>query len=439
MGNTEHSPVQTAQTEIGKAEGALENAMKAMENEKGKAADQARAALVSAGKALRRAARKVAVVAAIAVGLAVAGPSAEAQDGVAEPDPSNSSVTLVSGDDGPWSITVADDRMEGLTGITAHNVVESDAGTKGLLRLRCEIGEAAPDVMVVVGEANGGLIFGIDRQGGMNMARMRFGQDQAFDQGFVKYSDSTYVVSDDSSHPGLGSSKMAEAIADADSVLFKLNVRGTYEHFEFDTSSPELSRTVDKMAEVCEMRTKDQLAIVSAQDVNVAVGHDDTGVRRSGGRQSASTWLEEPSHECNRGLFSREAERGVGAVVGGIAGAILARRAGDDDHEGRNTAVGGLLGALAGSKIGSKVGQRLEGRRAEGSVGNTRHYPISNGETMSFATLSDGSYCVTRTNEQGQEVTTKRFSPSKGAEMERPFERAMGQQQRQSRSSSFTR
>ena len=402
------------------------------------------AALRSARKAVQRAATRVAAVAALVTGMALTGPAAEASL------PNSPSVPQVETtvDDGPaavviegtadaWTVAEREDWIEGLTGIVASTAVENRR-TTSTLTIACEAGTSKPIVAVGLSSPLDALPPNAPRDTTLT-TRIRFGEGQAFDQTFRVSSDNkTLEVSNDADHAGLGASEMARELAAADTLRAQFLVvlpdgeRGT-EQYEFDTSSPELSRAVDRMDEVCGMANKNELA------ATVTRGGDSQPTPSQENPERNAAWGV-PSQECNRGLFSREAERVTGALVGAGLGVWAANSTGEDSNKGR--VMGGVLGALLGAKAGSSVGKRLEDRRAEGQVGDARHYAVAGDakiKTLSFQTLRSGDVCVTSSDHEGEEVSTRRFDAEKGARMEQSLMDAMARSQAATRRAGFGR
>ncbi|GAB2895405.1 hypothetical protein GCM10027046_25760 [Uliginosibacterium flavum] len=94
--------------------------------------------------------------------------------------------------------------------------------------------------------------------------------------------------------------------------------------------------------------------------------------------------VNEPREECHteyRRIESRERGPNAGALIGGVAGAILGHQVGRGGGRDAATAVGAITGAIVGNQIGSRereIGERPERicRLVDNWVSRTDSYDV---------------------------------------------------------------
>lgn len=366
-------------------------------------------------KAAKRATGRIGLSIAMLMGGSLAMNAQEASATPADGDRLAPSAQVI--ESGGWNIGKNEDRMEGLTGIDVRGpLVSSGESLAASIRITCEAGDLTPDVDLVLA--------GSHDLGGLDHAdvRMRFDNGGAIWQGTQAVRASTDAtvlrVSNDMQSQGFGSSKFAKQLANSDKLLIRIPQSGENHLIEFDTSDVELSASVDQMGELCGMQSKQELAMnVSLAPAPNAPPRAHLATRGGEMRDARHNGA---SLECNRGLFSREGARWAGRGVGALAGYHAAKELG---KEGRGRLVGALLGAIVGDRVSSTMDRKLQNRREANSpsVGDVRVYQVNDGTQVGFASLANGDVCVTRTDSNGEEMSTKRVSGEKGRGWEDTF------------------
>ena len=376
--------------------------------------------LNAAANATRRAAKHLGV----ALGLTAAVAMSQGVEGASLGDAdagSPVSMTELSGADGPngdpWSISVKEDRLEGVTLVTAvTSAIPEPGGAQAQLGVSCEIGQDAPAITLAFEDGGRSNVHGD--------MRMKFDGGRAFSQWVEGATLSGNVplsvgsIGADVGQSGHGKTEFFRAMTESQSLLVAAP-DGKFAEFNLDSDT--FRAASQQIGDICALRTQQyatgihravaewdsqrdmQRDMVAPQPtVQHAVIDRRVSQPVESGPFVSHDVLADGVERCNRGMMSREGARWTGSAIGAVAG--LAATQGKHDRVKVGAA---LLGAVLGNRVASTVDRRLQQNRDVGQAGEARHYQIrKDGEVQihSFITMADGNGCVVRSDSYGNEV-----------------------------------